>query len=56
MHLSLDEFMTAVQEDDVLIVNRLAWLSWNTVHTIWLVEEFNRRRVYYRDLDLGRTH
>lgn len=55
MHLGLDESMAALQEDDVLTINCLARLSWNTVHTIWLVEEFNRPRVHFRDFHLGRT-
>lgn len=42
-----------VRESDVVIVNQLAWLGRNTVHTIQLVEEFNRRGVHFRALDLG---
>jgi hypothetical protein len=38
---------------DVVIVNRLARLGHNTVHTIHLVEEFNRHGVHFRALDLG---
>jgi DNA phosphorothioation-dependent restriction protein DptG len=48
----LDELLAAVREDDV-VVNRLARLGRNTVHTIQLVEEFNRRGIYLRVLDLG---
>jgi DNA phosphorothioation-dependent restriction protein DptG len=35
-----------------VVVNRLARLGRNTVHTIQLVEEFNRRGVHFRALDL----
>lgn len=48
--LALDELLAAVREGDVVVVNRLAR---NTVHTIQLVEEFNRRGVHFRALDLG---
>jgi DNA invertase Pin-like site-specific DNA recombinase len=37
----------------VVIVNQLAWLGRNMVHTIQLVEEFNRRGVHFWGLDLG---
>jgi len=50
---ALDELLTAVREGDVVVVNRLARLGRNTVHTIQLVEEFNRRGVHFRALDLG---
>jgi DNA invertase Pin-like site-specific DNA recombinase len=50
---ALDELLAAVREDDVVVVNRLARLGRNTVHTIQLVEEFNRRGVHFRALDLG---
>lgn len=50
---ALDELLAAVREDDIVVLNRLAWLGRNTVHTIQLVEEFNRRGVYFRALDLG---
>lgn len=42
-----------MREDDIVVVNRLAWLGRNTVHTIQRVEEFNRRGVHFRALDLG---
>jgi DNA invertase Pin-like site-specific DNA recombinase len=42
---ALDELLGAVREGDV--VNRLARLGRNTVHTIQLVEEFNRRGVHF---------
>lgn len=42
-----------MREGDVVVVNRLARLGRNTVHTIQLVEEFNRRGVHFRALDLG---
>jgi DNA invertase Pin-like site-specific DNA recombinase len=42
-----------VREGDVVIVNRLERLGRNTVHTVQLVEEFNRRGVHFRALDLG---
>jgi len=42
-----------VRAGDVAVANRLARLSRNTVHTIQLVEEFNRRGVHFRALDLG---
>jgi DNA invertase Pin-like site-specific DNA recombinase len=48
--LALDELLAAVRE---VIVNRLARLGRNTVHTIQLVEEFNRRGVHFRALDLS---
>ena len=51
--LVLDELLAAVREGDVVVVNRLARLGRNTVHTIQLVEEFNRRSVHFRALDLG---
>jgi len=51
--LALDELLSAVREGDVVVVNRLARLGRNTVHTIQLVEEFNRRGVHFRALDLG---
>ena len=41
--LALDELLAAVREGDVVVVNRLARLGRNTVHTIQLVEEFNPR-------------
>jgi DNA invertase Pin-like site-specific DNA recombinase len=50
---ALDELLAAVREGNVVGVNRLARLGRNTVHTIQLVEEFNRRRVHFRALDLG---
>jgi len=50
---ALDELLAAVREDDVVVVNRLARLGRNTVHTIQLVEEFNHRGVHFRALDLG---
>lgn len=51
--LALDELLAAVREGDVVVVNRLARLGRNTVHTIQLVEEFNCRGVHFRALDLG---
>ena len=48
----LDELLAAVREGDV-VVNRLARLGRNTVHTIRLAEAFNRRGVHFRALDLG---
>lgn len=50
---ALDELLAAVREGDVVVVNRLARLGRNTVHTIQLVEEFNHRGVHFRALDLG---
>lgn len=50
---ALTELQAAVREGDVVVVNRLAWLGWNTVNTIQLLEEFNRRGVHFRALDLG---
>jgi DNA invertase Pin-like site-specific DNA recombinase len=49
---ALDEILAAVRKGDV-VVNRPARLGRNTVHTIQLVEELNRRGVYFRALDLG---
>ena len=49
----LDELLAAVREGDVVVVNRLARLGRNTVHTIQLEEEFNRRGIHFRALDLG---
>jgi DNA invertase Pin-like site-specific DNA recombinase len=51
--LALNELLAAVREGDVVVVNRLARLGRNTVHTIQLVEEFNQRGVHFRALDLG---
>ncbi|RZL07739.1 MAG: recombinase family protein [Hymenobacter sp.] len=51
--LALTELLAAVREGDIVVVNRLARLGRNTVHTIQLVEEFNRRGVHFRALDLG---
>ena len=50
---ALDELLAAVREGDVVVVNRLARLGRNTVHTIQLVEEFNRRGAHFRALDRG---
>jgi DNA invertase Pin-like site-specific DNA recombinase len=50
---ALDELLAAVREGDTVVVNRLARLGRNTVHTIQLVEEFNQRGVHFRALDLG---
>jgi DNA invertase Pin-like site-specific DNA recombinase len=50
---ALTELLAVVREGDVVIVNRLARLGRNTVHTIQLVEEFNRRGVHFKALDLG---
>jgi DNA invertase Pin-like site-specific DNA recombinase len=50
---ALDELLATVREGDVVVVNRLARLGRNTVHTIQLVEEFNQRGVHFRALDLG---
>ena len=50
---ALDELLAAVREGDVVVENRLARLGRNTVHTIQLVEEFNRCGVHFRALDLG---
>ena len=50
---ALDELLAAVREGYVVVVNRLARLGPNTVHTIQLIEEFNRRGVHFRALDLG---
>lgn len=36
---ALDELLAAVREGDIVVVNRLARLGRNTVHTIQLVEE-----------------
>ncbi|WP_239691940.1 recombinase family protein [Hymenobacter coccineus] len=41
-----------MREDD-MVVNRLARFGRNTVHTVQLVEEFDRRGVHFRALDLG---
>lgn len=50
---ALDELLAAVCEGDLVVVNRLARLSRNTVHVIQLVEEFKQRGVHFRALDLG---
>jgi DNA invertase Pin-like site-specific DNA recombinase len=50
---ALTELLAAMREGDVVIANRLARLGRNTMHTIQLVEEFNRRGVHFRALDLG---
>lgn len=50
---ALDELLVSLREGDVVIVNRLARLGRNTVYTIQLVEEFNRRGIHFRALDLG---
>ncbi len=50
---ALTELLAAVRKGDVVIVNRLARLGRNTVHTIQLVEEFNRCGVHFRALDLA---
>lgn len=50
---ALTELRAAVRAGDVVVVHRLARLRRNTVHTIQLVEEFNRRGVHFRALDLG---
>jgi DNA invertase Pin-like site-specific DNA recombinase len=50
---ALTELLAAVREGVVVVVNRLARLGRNTVHTIQLVVEFNRRGVHFRALDLG---
>ena len=50
---ALTELLAALREGDVMVVNRLARLGRNTVHTIQLMEEFNRRGVHFRALDLG---
>ena len=50
---ALDELPATVREGDVVVVNRLARLGRNTVHTIQLMEEFNQRGVHFRALDLG---
>jgi DNA invertase Pin-like site-specific DNA recombinase len=50
---ALDELLATVREGDVVVINRLARLGRNMVHTIQLVEEFNRRGVHFRALDLG---
>ncbi len=49
---ALDALLAAVREGDVVAV-RLARLGRNTVHTIQLVEEFNRLSSHFRALDLG---
>jgi DNA invertase Pin-like site-specific DNA recombinase len=41
--LALNELLAAAQEGDIVCVNRLVRLGQNTVHTIQLVEELNRR-------------
>ena len=51
--LALNEILEAVRGDDTVPMNRLARLGRNTVHTIQLVEEFNRRGVHFRALNLG---
>jgi DNA invertase Pin-like site-specific DNA recombinase len=50
---ALTELLAAVREGDVIVVNRLARLGRNTVHTIQLVEEFNRCGMHFRALDVG---
>ena len=50
---ALNELLAAVREGGTVVVNRLARLGLSTVHTIQLVEEFNRRRVHFQALDLG---
>lgn len=49
---ALTELLAAVRERDAM-VNRLVRLGRNTVHTIQLMEEFNRRGVHFWALDLG---
>ncbi|OUJ67986.1 recombinase family protein [Hymenobacter crusticola] len=49
----LDELLAAVREDDIVVVNRLARLGRNTVHTIQFVEEFHRRGIHFRALVLS---
>ena len=51
--LALDELLAAARAGDMVIVHRLARLGRHTVHTMQLVEEFNRRGVHFRALDLG---
>ena len=50
---ALDEMLALLREDDIVVVNRLARLGRNTIHTIQLVEEFNRRGIHFKALDLG---
>lgn len=50
---ALDEMLGAAREGDMVVVNRLARLGRNTIHTIQLVEEFNRRSIDFKALDLG---
>lgn len=50
---ALDELLAAVQEGNTVMVNRRAQLGRNTMHTIQLVEECNRRGVHFQALDLG---
>lgn len=50
---ALTELLAAVRGGDVLVVNRLARLGRNTVHTIQLKEEFSRRGMHFRVLNLG---
>jgi DNA invertase Pin-like site-specific DNA recombinase len=51
--LALDELLVAVREGDVVVVNRVARLGHNTVHTIQLAEEFNCHSVHFWALNLG---
>lgn len=50
---ALDEMLAMLREDDIVVVNRLARLGRNTIHTIQLVEDFNRRGIHFKALDLG---
>lgn len=50
---TLTDLLAAVREDGVVIINRLARLGRNTVHTIQLAEKLNRGGVHFRALYLG---
>ncbi|WP_288423974.1 recombinase family protein [uncultured Spirosoma sp.] len=50
---ALDEMLAMLREDDIVVVNRLARLGRDTIHTIQLVNQFNQRGIHFRALDLG---
>lgn len=50
---ALNEMLSLLRQGDLVVVNRLARLGRNTVHTIQLVEEFSQRGIFFRALDLG---
>ncbi|MEA5402932.1 recombinase family protein [Arcicella sp. DC2W] len=51
--LALDEMLSMLREDDTVVVARFFRLGRNRDHLINLVNEFSKRKVHFKALDVG---